>query len=158
MPTGTTIQQFIDDLKEGKSSIARSLDDLFGTKQALRKLRDHPNLGDLRNPGALNDPLPGWAEDELRGQGWSGPHPQVVGNAEIAHINKWDDLQKDELRAKLADSIDNLLPLEFYWELTGKPERIDVPQLGFTGNVTFHSPRGKIRSLTALTGDVTVDV
>lgn len=158
MPTGTTIQQFINDLSEGKSSIARALDDLFGTRHALRSLRDHPNLDDLRTSGALNDPLPGWAEDELRGTGSSGLSVRGVGNAEIAHINKWDDPQKEELRAKLADSVDNLLPLEFYWELTGKPERIDVPELGFTGNVTFHSPRTKIKELTALSGEVTVDV
>jgi hypothetical protein len=158
MPTGTSIQQFINDLRDGKSSIARALDDLFGTRSALERLQSHPNLSDLRRPGALDTPLADWAERELRGTGSSGLSVRGVGDKEIAHINAWDDTQKDKLRAKLADSIDHVLLLKFYWVLTPAGERIDVPNIGSAGNVTFRSPRAKIRTLTGLTGEVTVEV
>ena len=149
MPIASSIQELIDALRTRKTNITRALDDVFGSRQALDALRNHPHKADLsapnvfgRNPG---DSLPSWAIDELKG----APPPQSSGlvthalsDDEIAHIQNWPSSHKSNLAAALDAAITNGQPLQFFWELHGgNSEAMDT---SVPGQVIFRSPQKNV--------------
>jgi hypothetical protein len=153
MPVGSSVQELINALRDRKTNITRALDDLFGNQAALDKLKGtpgtpgHPDLGALATPDVFGknpgDPLPPWARDELKKQGWSGLVAHALTDDEIAHIENWPPEHKEELRVALDTAIQNGPPLKFYWELHGgNSEEMDdsVP-----GQLIFRTPQKNVR-------------
>ena len=147
MPIASSIQELIDALRTRKTNITRALDDLFGSRQALDALRNHPHKADLsapnvfgRNPG---DSLPSWAIDELKGAPQaSGLVTRALSDDEIAHIQDWPPSQKNNLAAAFDAAITNRQPLQFYWELhDGNSEAMDT---SVPGQVIFRSPQKNV--------------
>ena len=147
MPVASSIQELIDALRTRKTNIARALDDLFGSQEALDVLKTHDHRDDLStlnvlgsNPG---DPLPSWAIDELTGAPQSsGLVTHALSHDEIAHIQNWPPSHKSDLAAVLGAAITNRQPLQFYWELYGgDSEAMDT---SVPGQVIFRSPQKNV--------------
>jgi len=155
MPGASTIRQFVQDLHDRKSNIARVFDQLFGTNPGRHK----PPTGDadvdkvvawLKTPGSL-PPLSPEARSLLQGLGLSP--------AELSHIDGWPDGQRNDVRDRLVDAIENDNPYHFFWELhSGTTEDTVIPPLG-GGDIVFRSPREKVSVGSVVTfGAVNVDV
>ncbi len=150
MPVASSIQELIDALRDRKTNITRALDDLFGNQVALDKLKALPNWSShpFRTADALGkqpgDPLPPWAKDELKAAPEStGLVTNPLSDNEIAHIENWPPLQKEQLRAALDTAIQNGPPLHFFWELHGgNSEDMDD---SVSGQVIFRTPRENVR-------------
>ena len=158
MPIASSIQELIDALRTRKTNITRALDDLFGSRQALDALRNHPHQADLstpnvfgRNPG---DSLPSWAIDELKGAPQSsGLVTHALSDDEIAHIQNWPPSHKSNLAAAFDAAITNRQPLQFYLELhDGNSEAMDT---SVPGQVIFRSPQ---KNVGLLDGSIKVKV
>ena len=147
MPVASSIQELIDALRTRKTNITRALDDLFGSQEALDKLKANDHLGDLSTPNVLGsnpgDPLPFWAIDELKGAPQSsGLVTHALSDDEIAHIQNWPPSHKGNLTAALDAAITNGQPLQFYWELHGgDSEAMDT---SVPGQVIFRSPQKNV--------------
>jgi len=147
MPVASSIQELIDALRTRKTNITRALDELFGSQEALDKLKIHGHRNDLSTPNVLGsnpgDPLPSWAIDELRGAPQSsGLVTHTLSGSEIAHIQNWPPSHKNNLAAVLEAAIANGPPLQFYWELYGgDSEAMDT---SVPGQVIFRSPQKNV--------------
>lgn len=159
MPGGSTIRQFVQDLHDRKSNIARALDVLVGNKPGRHKDDPDPDVQTvvawLRGDHALDQPLIPEARTIL-----GNLH---VSPAELDHIDGWPDGQKNDVRERLVHAIDNDHPFDFYWELHGgAQEQTVVPPLpppDPRGDIVFRSPREKVSVGSVVTfGAVNVDV
>ena len=147
MPVASSIQELIDALRTRKTNIARALDDLFGSQEALDVLKTHDHRDDLSTPNVLGskpgDPLPAWAIDELKGAPQSsGLVTHALSDSEITHIQDWPPSHKSNLAAAFDAAIANGQPLQFFWELHGgDSEAMDT---SVPGQVIFRSPQKNV--------------
>ena len=147
MPVASSIQELIDALRTRKTNIARALDDLFGSQEALEVLETNDHRDDLSTPNVLGsnpgDSLPSWAIDELKGAPQSsGLVTHALSDAEIAHIQDWPPSHKNNLTAAFEAAIRDGAPLQFYWELHGgNSEAMDT---SVPGQVIFRSPQKNV--------------
>jgi hypothetical protein len=165
MPGASSIQDFIRDLKEGQSNITRRFNMLFGVTP-----------GDFANPpaGSVRAKALDWVQNPGNHRNSQGKinlsfHAKAVLEStwpleqkEIDHINGWPDSEIIKATQQMGRAITNNKPCHFSWELyDGNVEVTDVKTTvtaSRAGKVVFRSPRAKIRELTALTGEVTVEV
>lgn len=159
MPGGSSIQQFIDDLKEGQSNITRKFNLLFGVNPGL--YNSAPAGSDealavawLRDPAASSHTLDYYASKVLLLVG--------VLPKDLDHINKWPDREIDKATKQMAKAIDHDQPCHFSWELyEGNKEVTKVikpVRANQAGEVVFRSPRKNVNLSATASGDVTVDV
>lgn len=156
MPDASEIKKFAKALKTGRTDITRALDALFGHKPDRHLNATDPVILSLvawlRTPGALATLSPE-ARTLLGGL--------KVSPQELDHIDLWDSGQKEDVRLRLVDAIDNNHPYHFFWELhRGNDEETDMPVLpGSGGDIHFRSPRHKMQVPSGWTlGQMRVDV
>jgi hypothetical protein len=150
MPSGSNIQHFINDLKEGKSNIARALDELFGVNP--RRHKANPAVAAVVE--WLGDPDPPYkliADARTTLLGLSLTHK------ELNHIDDWPDDQRRDVLAELADAIRTDNPYHFFWELTSAKREETIIDKG-ARKITFRSPRSKIKVAMPLSGEITIEV
>lgn len=147
MPPGTTIKKFVEALQTKKTIINSRLDELCTDSR-----RHEACLANLNKPGALNRPLAGWAKEELRTVG--------LGEVEFAHIDRWPDEHKEEVRKALVTAVETSRNVRFFWELYGGADNVTDVRDGGTGDitVTFRSPQSRIRVSRTTFGDLKVEV
>ena len=154
MPDASDIKKFAKALKTGKTDITNALDQLFGSNPGRHKTDPKADVQTvvawLRNAHALDSLIPE-ARSILGGLGVTEP--------ELDHIDAWDHDQKDDVRARLVDAIDNGHAYHFFWELhRGTGEVTEVPPLG-GGDIHFRSPRSNMQVPTGWTfGQMNVKV
>lgn len=171
MPSGTKVQQFIDDLKEGKSKVCRAFDDLFGDPLSIEKWKTgtnplHNNRGELKKKGFWPKPAPGlghWLHDELTRQGGSGTVKagHELNSEDLNHITDWPDEQKDVIRMKVDGAIDSNRLVQFWWRLwDGVNSEIEVKDSEDESaiQITFLTPRTKVAYPKQPTGDVDIGI
>lgn len=164
MPGGSSIQQFIRDLKDGQSNITRKLNDLFGVNpgrhaSAAPGTDERETVDWLVAPAAPGSPpnfkLHAKAKTILR----TAPHRLKL--ADIAHIDAWPDDQRGNVLAKLAKAIRRDIPCHFSWELhegTGEVTVIEDPDAAGQISIKFRTPRKNVSLQAGATGQVTVAV
>src|SRR2546426_10801189 len=110
MPPYSTLKTFVQALQTGRTNITECLERYFNNFPAVS---GHPHFADLQQPGAVDRPMPAWARQVLRGAGMS--------DAEVSHIDRWPDGEKEKVRAAVVDAVQNTRRMRFAWELTGRP-------------------------------------
>jgi hypothetical protein len=157
MPDHTPITKFIKTLRTRKTDITRSLDEIFDMTYR-DELKNDPNIDRFKNTADVLNTLPQWARDVLQRPPRPGIIRDPVSDEEIDHINDWPDDQKERVRLKLVEAIDNDRGVHFFWELyRGDVEHvaIDDPASGEDLNIIFYSPYDNI---TEATGEIKVRV
>jgi hypothetical protein len=170
MPSGTQLQQFIDDLREGKSKVCRAFDDLFGTPEAIGEWRAGPpgnvlsqNRGQLRNANFWPKPPAGpppWAVDELMGNAPGGSYrvTHKLTPQDINHITDWPADQMDLIRDTVNKAIDDYRPVQFWWKLwDGGRSEIEISRQSEGAIfITFLTPRSYVTYPAANQVDIKV--
>ena len=149
MPPYTTLRDFISALQTGSTNITRVLEGLANDGT----MRADPTAGaDIARPNSF-DHLPGWFSSACIQRGMS--------QAEVDHIERWPNPQKETVRGQIATAWSQNQPIYFSWELydgddaLSEVRRDDNSEL----RVVFRSPRKGVHldSLIRI-GEVTVDV
>jgi len=143
----SSARAFVRAIQTRSTNTTRSLEQLFRRNpntEGPHPLASNPNLDLLSEPEALNSGpnggLPSWAKAELVQAGLSaGP--------EVDHLDNWPADQREAVREKLVEAIEENLSIRFFWELhDGYDEETQDGQLE-TGDIvlTFRSPKRKVR-------------
>ncbi len=150
MPPATKMKDFVDALRTGKTKTMHSLDKLFqnAPTQTDHPLKSDPDFTDERfkKRNAL-DSLPAWAKTKLK-DNLPPPVPDATFNLIVKHIDDWPNSQKEDMRSKLVEVINENRRVDFFWELhRGENEGIVIEDTGPGGavTITFRSPRKKVR-------------
>jgi hypothetical protein len=152
MPSGTSIQQLVEDLRDRKSTIARKFDECNGNCQGNGDYRGE--IYDLVNNWDTAQSLPGGLVTKLN-----------LTKDEVAHIDAWPD--KANVKDAIVEALkpDHVTPreMEFFWDLNDNPganvSKADIDGLGGAGKitVTFLTPRAKVtKKFTTFFGNVNV--
>ena len=136
MPTFmTTAEEFLKEMREAQTPFTRRMNELFAQPGGLKK--EFPKEYEtLRAPGGL-DRLSAGLKDLLM---------QI--DEEYTAIRSWPAEQKEQLRLKLVDAIDQNRTVHFSWELyRGEHEITEIvdPGPGRGISITFRSPWKKLR-------------
>jgi hypothetical protein len=144
MPSGTTIQQLVNDLKERKSTIARKFDKCY------EYCKKPPNAS---YKTALVTAVGNWIPGNATTLPDLAPAADPLTVGEKAHISEWPDA--DQVKAAILTALNNDRPIEFFWDLNDdltvieSKSNIDPPSAGQPNagaggkiTVTFLTPRG----------------
>lgn len=145
MPAYSTLRTFIDSLRTGQTNITRSLDQILSNPG---EYRDNEHYDWISQPDALRKPMPGWLRRMLRDAGVSEP--------EIDHIDRWPNAQKELVRQRIVESIDNDRPMHFRWELHDGDKPANTVDTD-SNVVTFKSPRAGVHLSNLNLGAIHVD-
>ena len=147
MPPGTTFRTFIEAVQTGETNTTKALDVFFNNPG---RHQNHPNRNDFKTRHAF-DKLPQWAKTALG---------SALSAVELAHVDDWDNAQKDDVRDACDRAIDQrLTAVKFRWGPgTGPADETVITPPDNAGIIwiTFKSARKNIRITGA--DDVTVDV
>ncbi len=148
-------ETFVDILRTGRTKITKALDTLFADPG---RLRSDPNFAEMQKEAAADgnahfDSLPTWAKKRLESFLNAKDHARLC-----AHIDAWPNDQKEKVRKKLVQAIDENRRVRFFWELhrgENRATEIFDPGEGREIIITFRSPR---KSITETHGRIKVNV
>lgn len=149
MPPGTTIRKFIDALQSRETHFTQVADNLFQNPGNLPN-SEAQAWAEFQQPNALNTPLATNSPNIATFLQRRGMTPK-----ELAHIDKWDDGEKERLRSRLASAITNNEAIKFHWELYGAAkESAEITD----HTIIFRSPQRGVRIGPAgASGEVEID-
>ena len=130
MPAYSTLRTFVEAVRSGLTNITSCLETAVNDPQ---NRLDH--AADMSSPAVASGPFPSWLRSILGSAGMS--------QAEIDHMERWPDSQKEIVRLEIVSAIQGNRPLRFGWELHGgdtplSEVRHDANQ---DVRVVFRSPR-----------------
>ncbi len=149
MPPGTTIRTFIEALQNRETHFTEVADAIFSNPGNVPNLpRGAAAWAQFQQANALNRPLRQTSADIAEFLVDRG-----MTQAEVNHIDKWDDSLKETLRGRLAKAIrDNEPAMKFYWELHGGAnEDADIQD----HSIVFKSPKEGVTLVPP--GEVVID-
>lgn len=148
MPPSSSVKDFIDALRTGKTKITKTLDHYFRAPASLSQ----PIKDAFDN--TWND-LPTDLETEML----KHPSPGIgVDPEDIAHINQWDKVQLNDVRKALKTAIQNNTKVEFFWEVHSDKNQKEQTDTSQAGVIIFRSHREKVKIKKPTTGEIGVDV
>jgi hypothetical protein len=161
MPSSTTIQQLVNDLRDRKSTIAVKFDDCYeycsDPKNAAYKAALVTALG-AWTPGTTPVPT---------------VEPEALTTEEEAHINAWPGPDADSVRNAMLNALNDNRQIAFFWDLDDddltpaakSKSKIDPPGAGVltpggTGaiTVTFLTPRKRVTKSGITYGDIKLGI
>lgn len=159
MPSGTSIRQIVDDLRERKSTIARKFDECY------QKCVAEPNY-----KATLMTAVGAWSPGVASTLPAVAPRPLTT--AEQRHINDWPVPEQTNVKNAILNALNYDRQIEFFWDLSDdltvieSKSDIDPPSAaqpdtnpGGKITVTFLTPRGDFVEKGAITfGEVKLHV
>jgi len=142
-----TEERFVEMGKTGQTNFTTTMGNLFA------------------NPGALPDQYPDEVQ-ELRQEGGLDVLSDKIkaalpeSSGEFNSIDSWSSQQKEQVRQKLVQAIDENRPVRFCWELhRGEHEVTNIVDNGAGNDITmtFLSPWRKVRVADDGSGDIIQD-
>jgi hypothetical protein len=153
MPDMTSAAKFLRSVRNRRTHTTEALEDVFADPE---EIGSHPHYDDVKDDPNHFDTL----DNDCRGI------LAALSDPEVAHINDWDNEQKEAVRLALVEAVDNERRVRFYWELyNGSTERTtiesptsgtvlqlpgsaaDVPERDGDDIITFSSPEAFVRAV-----------
>jgi len=136
MPTfSTTGEEFLTQMTEGQTPFTKRMNDLFANPGAL-KTQFPSEYRILQTPGGL-DKISAEIRDLLK-----------QSDEEFVNIDGWPAEQKEQVRRKLVQAIDEDRAIRFSWELyRGEYEAVEIVDPGPVDRITItlRSPWKKVK-------------
>lgn len=147
MPPNTTLREFIHALATGDTNVTCVLERLANNAEQRAA-----HTEDIGRPGAFNGRLPEWLRIACIQNGMT--------SAELDHIERWPDAQKEIVRSQIDQASAHGRPIHFSWELHAGDDPLSEVRRDQDQDVriVFLSPRKGVKLSSKINlGDITVD-
>lgn len=134
MPAYSTLRTFVEAVRSGLTNITRGLETVVNDPQNRLD-----RAVDMNDPAVARGQFPPWLRTLLMQAGLS--------QAEVDHMERWADSQKEIVRLEIVSAIQGNRPLRFGWELHGGDDVISEVRRDANQDVrvVFRSPRNGVQ-------------